>query len=134
MAYIKYKELTRYFNFQKEVSGDSLPKYVKDYISDGEKILSSYITKKDYGIFTDKKILLFDQQSLIGSKEIHTIYYGSISTFTISFRLNMVDMIIYLDSGYPLRLRFVNLSSEDKTKLRILYREMSEMIALNYNN
>ncbi|MDD3241653.1 MAG: PH domain-containing protein [Bacilli bacterium] len=134
MAYIKYKELTRYFNFQKEVSASSLPKYVKDYISDGEKILSSYITKKDYGIFTDKKILLFDQQSLIGSKEIHTIYYGSISTFTISFRLNMVDMIIYLDSGYPLRLRFVNLSSEDKTKLRILYREMSEMIALNYNN
>lgn len=131
MAYIKYKELTRYFNFQKEVAEVTLPKYVLDYINKEEKILSAFKTKKDYGIFTNKKIVLFDQQSLIGSKEIHTIYYGSISTFSISFRLNLVDMIIYLNSGYPLRLRFVNLSSEDKTKIRILYKEMSDAIELN---
>ncbi len=134
MAYIKYKELTRYFNFQNEVDSTTLPKYVLDYVSEDEKVLAAYKTKKDFGVFTDRKILLFDQQSLIGSKEIHSIYYGSISTYSISFRLNLADMIIYLDSGYPMRLRFVNLDSNSKTKLRILYKEVSEKIAFNFNN
>ena len=32
MAYIKYKELTKYFNFNKIIEIDDLPEYVTDYI------------------------------------------------------------------------------------------------------
>ena len=32
MAYVKYKELTKYFNFNKEIEKDRLPKYVTDYV------------------------------------------------------------------------------------------------------
>ena len=38
MAYIKYKELTKYFNFSKELDIDNLPNYVTDYLKDNEKI------------------------------------------------------------------------------------------------
>ena len=38
MAYIKYKELTKYFNFNKEISSNQLPSYVTDYLKKEEKI------------------------------------------------------------------------------------------------
>ena len=36
MAYIKYKELTKYFNFSKEIDKDNLPTYVTDYLKKDE--------------------------------------------------------------------------------------------------
>ena len=38
MAYVKYKELTKYFNFNKEIEIKELPKYVLDYVNDNENI------------------------------------------------------------------------------------------------
>ena len=56
MAYIKYKEITKYFYFSKYLEKSKLPKYVKDYVFDDECILTAYKTSTDHGIFTDKKI------------------------------------------------------------------------------
>ena len=39
MAYVKYKELTKYFNFNKQIEKDGLPTYVTDYLKKGEIIL-----------------------------------------------------------------------------------------------
>ena len=47
MAYIKYKELTKYFNFNKIIEIDDLPEYVTDYIYSDEKILEAYKTSRD---------------------------------------------------------------------------------------
>lgn len=131
MSYLKYKEITKYFNFYRELDCATLPKYVTDYIYKDEKTFAAYTTKRDKGVFTDKRVLLFDQQGRISNKYIHSIPYKSISTATICFGLTSANLTIYLDSGYPFKLKFVNLKDSDKTKLRILYTKILEVVLEN---
>lgn len=121
MAYIKYKELTKYFNFNKEISNDSLPSYVTDYVSEKETIYKSYKTKRDKAVFTNKRMILFDVHPLWNSKKIHMIPYKSISTGAILFESNSAAILLSFDSGYQLKLNFVRLDSKSKTELRKLY-------------
>jgi len=122
MAYIKYKEVTKYFNFSKNMNINELPKYVKDYVFDNETILAGYKTSRDHGIFTNKKIILFDNYSFMGlRKQIYIIPYKSISTLSIIFMPTRAEISLFLDSGYPLRLKFINLKGIDKLRLRLLY-------------
>jgi hypothetical protein len=60
MAYIKFKELTKSFYFNKEIDIESLPKYVTDYLSEDEKVYRAYQTKRDKAIFTNKSMLLLE--------------------------------------------------------------------------
>ena len=132
MAYLKYKEITKYFYFYKEIDLDTLPKYVLDYVDSDEKIIGAYATSRDRGLFTDKKILLFDVRGMsLTSKQIHTIPYNSISSLSVLFDVRRASLIFYLDSGYPLVLKFRNMKSEDKTKLRELYSKISKIIRTN---
>ena len=41
MSYIKFKELSKYFDFKTEVYEDKLPDYAKEYVEDNETILIS---------------------------------------------------------------------------------------------
>ena len=124
MAYIKYKELTKYFNFNKELSIEKLDKYVTDYINDDEQIYLAYKTSRDKGVFTDKRMILFDCVGILNfnyTKKIHIIPYQSISTSAILFKLNTASILLSLDSGYQMKLNFIHLKDEDKTKLRKLF-------------
>ena len=122
MAYIKYKEITKYFNFSSVLDKSKLPKYVKDYVFDDEKILVAYKTRTDHGIFTTGKIVLFDNYSLFGiKKQIYVIPYSSISTCSIIFHLKSAELSLFMDSGYPVRLKFINMKGIDKHRLRLLY-------------
>lgn len=122
MAYLKYKEVTKYFNFSKVINKDKLPKYVNDYVFSDDQILAAFKTSRDHGIFTTKYIILYDYISMFGiKKRVYTIPYKSISTINISFMGNSVEYNLYLDSGYPLKLKFINTHDLDKTRLRLLY-------------
>jgi hypothetical protein len=128
MAYLKYKEITKYFYFYRELDKNNLPKYVSDYIDTDETILAIYATKRDKGVFTDKKMVLFDIKPFSLNKAIYTIPYKSISTFSIEFGPKSAGLVAYLDCGYPLNLKFVEMSSDDKKQLRILYTDISKYI------
>lgn len=129
MAYIKYKEITKYFNFSKVLDKTKLPWYVYDYVFEEEKILAAYKTSTDHGVFTTHKIVLYDNYSLFGAKKhIYTIPYKTISTASIIFYPGRAEISLYLDSGYPVRLKFVNLVSLDKKRLRLLYTVMIKYI------
>lgn len=121
MAYIKYKELTKYFNFDKKIEIADLPKYVLDYVDSDEKILAAYKTKRDKSVFTNKRMILFDVVPITGVKRIHIIPYKSISTAAIEYDLARCGLLISFNSGYQIRLNFVKMSAQDKTDLRFLY-------------
>ena len=121
MAYIKYKELTKYFNFNNSLDINELPKYVLDYVDNDEKILAAYKTSRDKSVFTDKRMILFDVVPFTGVKRIHIIPYKSISTSAIEYGINKCALLISFDSGYQIRLNFVKMTPKDKTDLRILY-------------
>ena len=124
MTYIKYKELSKYFDFSVEMDLDNLPTYVTDYVDGDEKIVAAYKAKRDKGVFTSKKIILFDLDPLGRYKKIHIFPYYSISTAAIVFKSNKAEIQLSLDSGYQLRLIFVRMDPNEKTRLRILYTQM----------
>lgn len=125
MAYIKFKEVTKYFNFSRVIDKKKLPDYIYDYVFEDEKILSAYKTSRDHGAFTTKKIVLFDNYSLFGiRKEISIIPYTSISACSIIFEHTKAELSLFLDCGYQMRLKFINMKPIDKRRLRILYTHM----------
>ncbi len=125
MAYIKFKELSKYFDFKKEVSTEELPQYAKEYVSDKEKILLSYKNSKDYAVFTNKKMILFDRDTLgIYYKKIHIIPYVSVSTSAINFKPGKVELLLSLDSGYQFHINFVNMNHDKKENIKIIYKTM----------
>lgn len=125
MAYIKFKELTKYFDLSTEVETKDLPEYAKEYVENSEKILLSYKNNKDYAVFTNKKMILFDRDALaIYYKKIHIIPYISISTSAISFKPGKVELLLSLDSGYQVHLNFINMNHDKKENIKIVYKEM----------
>lgn len=126
MAYIKYKELTKYFNFNKEIDIKTLPNYVIAYLKNGENIYKAYKTARDKGIFTDDGMILFDVNPITNNKKIHIIPYSSISSGAILFKLRTGSILLSFDSGYQLKLNFVNLNAEAKTQLRLLFSYIME--------
>ena len=65
MAYIKYKELTKYYNFSKEIEEKDIPEYVYSYIEEGEQILIAYSTYDDMFLLTNDKLIVIDTSGLI---------------------------------------------------------------------
>lgn len=129
MAYIRYKEVTKRFNFTKSLDIKMLPRYVLDYVFDDETLLAAYKVGRDHGIITDKKIVLFDNTiSFSRKKLITTIPFKSVSAHSIYFYPNRAEIYILLDSGYPLLMKFSNTSGEDKLRLRLVYSAMSSVI------
>ncbi len=114
----KFNKITKFFNFSGVVDKNDLPAYARQYIKK-EQILTIYKTTRDYGVFTDKKIVLFDNKGK--SKQIYTIPYKSISNPSVVFDEDSAELNLLLDSGFPVSLKFVNMSGIDKMRLRILY-------------
>lgn len=125
MAYIKFKELAKYFDFKTEVLEDNLPDYAKEYVEDNEHIIMGYKNLKDYVVFTDKKMILFDRDTLaVYYKKIHMIPYKSISTSAINFKPGKVELLFSLDSGYQLHVNFIEMNHDKKENIKKIYKEI----------
>ncbi len=125
MAYIKFKELSKYFDFKEEIAVDKLPDYAKEYVSSKETIIGSYKNSKDYAVFTDKKMILFDRDTLaVYYKKIHIFPYSSISSSAINFKPGKVELLFSFDSGYQLHINFIDMNHDKKEKLKSVYKMM----------
>lgn len=128
MAYVKYKELTKYFNFNKEIEVKYLPTYVTDYLDEKETVYKAYKTLRDKAVFTDRRMVLFDVNVTGINKKIHIIPYKSISSGAILFKVNSAAIFLSFDSGYQMRLNFVKLDPKEKTELRKLYSKIMNSV------
>ena len=125
MAYIKFKELTKYFDFKREVNIGELPEYTLEYVDSEEKVVMAYKNSKDYVVFTDKRLILFDRDSLaLYYKKIHIIPYKSISTSAINFKPGKVELLFSLDSGYQVHLNFIDMHHAKKENIKMVYKTM----------
>ena len=123
MAYIKFKELTKYFDFKEEILDiENLPEYVKEYVFEKEKIVLAYKNSKDYAVFTDKRMLLFDRDPLaVYYKKVHVVPYRSISTSAINYMPGKVELLFSLDSSYQLHINFVGMNHQKKENLKHVF-------------
>lgn len=125
MAYIKFKELTKYFDFKVEVGYDNLTDYAREYISDKEKFILAYKNSKDFVVFTDKRLILFDRDPMAAYyKKIHIIPYYSISSSTINYKPGKVELLLSLDSGYQLHINFIDMNHDKKENIKAVYKIM----------
>ncbi len=126
MAYIKFKELSKYFDFKKEIlSLEELPEYTTEYIEEEEKIILAYKNSKDYIVFTNKKMVLFDRDTVaIYYKKIHIIPYSSVSTSAINFKPGKVEILLSLDSGYQMHINFIEMNHDKKEHLKQVFKIM----------
>ena len=126
MAYIKFKELSKYFDFKTEILNiEELPEYAKEYVEEEEKIILAYKNMKDYVVFTNHKMILFDRDTLaVYYKKIHMIPYVSISTSAINFKPGKVELLFSLDSGYQLHINFIDMNHDKKEHLKKMYKIM----------
>ena len=124
MAYAKFKELTKYFDFKEEIDIDDLPDYTKEYVNSGEKILLGYKTARDHAVFTDKTMILFDRNIACTYKKIHILPYSSISSSAILFKPGRTEILMSMDSGYQMRIVFVNMNHIKKEHLKEVYKIM----------
>ena len=125
MAYIKFKELTKYFDFKVEVGYDNLTDYAKEYISDKEKFILAYKNSKDFVVFTDKRIILFDRDPMAALyKKIHIIPYYSISSSAINYKPGKVELLLSLDSGYQMHINFIDMNHDKKENIKAVYKIM----------
>lgn len=125
MAYIKFKELTKYFDFKIEVGFDNLTDYAKEYISNKEKFILAYKNSKDFVVFTDKRLILFDRDPMAAYyKKIHIIPYYSISSSAINYKPGKVELLLSLDSGYQLHINFIDMNHDKKENIKAVYKIM----------
>lgn len=126
MAYIKFKELSKYFDFKTEILNiEELPEYAKEYVEEEENIILAYKNMKDYVVFTNQKMILFDRDTLaVYYKKIHMIPYVSISTSAINFKPGKVELLFSLDSGYQLHINFIDMNHDKKEHLKKMYKMM----------
>lgn len=125
MAYIKFKELTKYFDFKVEVGFDNLTDYAKEYISNKEKFILAYKNSKDFVVFTDKRIILFDRDPMTALyKKIHIIPYYSISSSAINYKPGKVELLLSLDSGYQMHINFIDMNHDKKENIKAVYKIM----------
>ena len=128
MAYIKFKELTKYFDFKREVNTNELPEYTLEYVDKEEKIMMAYKNSKDYVVFTDKRLILFDRDALsLYYKKIHIIPYRSISTSAINFKPGKVELLFSLDSGYQIHLNFIDMYHDKKENIKEVYKTIMKI-------
>lgn len=118
MGYSSFKKITKSFKFEGEADKNEIPAYAQQYIKK-EGVLAVYRTLRDFGIFTDNKVILFD--NLKNRKHIYSIPYQSISMLSICFGEKTAEVTLFIDSGCEVNLRFVNMTPKDKLNLRILY-------------
>ena len=126
MAYIKFKELTKYFDFKEEIiNTETLPEYVKEYVHESEKLILAYKNSKDYAVFTNKRMLLFDRDPLaMYYKKVHVVPYRSISTSAINYMPGKVELLFSLDSSYQLHINFVGMNHDKKENLKRIFNIM----------
>ena len=126
MAYMKFKELTKYFDFKTEVLDSSLlPEYTIEYLTQTENTLLAYKNSKDYILFTNKKMVLFDRDPLAAYyKKIHIVPYKSISTGAINYMPGKVELLFSLDSGYQLHINFIGINHDKKENLKKVFNQI----------
>ena len=122
-------EISRDLSFSKVLNKKELPGYIKHYVLEDENVLVAYKTSRDHAIFTDNKVVIFDTLKKIGRKEIYTLPYKNIISASITFDIIDAELVLYLECGYPIKLRFVDLEAEDKIRLRLLYTYLSRKIS-----
>jgi len=128
MAYMKYKELGKEYNFNQIIPVDKAPSFIRQYIESDEEIYGIYGTDKEACVFSSKKLILFDSGFFTESQKVHFFPYKKISSSAIEFKSKTVNIYFSYDSGYQSDIRFVDFNKDDQANLKKVYLKLISKI------
>lgn len=129
MAYIKYKELTKYYHFSEELDVTKLPDYTYNFIEENEMLLLAYADGVNMFILTSRKMIIFEVNTIINKHKVHFFPYNHISSTAIETIPGRLAIYLSMDSGYQLRFYFVKLTKEKETRIISNYNKMLGLIS-----
>lgn len=112
--------LNKSFTFYDEVE---VPETIAPFISSNEKICFAVKTLRDVAVFTDKRILVVDNQGISGKKkEYYTIPFKNIVTYAIEtagkFDLDS-EIKLVLSGGLCIELNFIKDDDMDELLFKV---------------
>jgi len=128
MAFIRFKPISSYFNFNACIHRESLDSEGMKYIDiDNEKVIMAFRSKRDLGIFTDKRVVLIDRKGFRGfRKSIYAIKYDSISSYTLNIHNLESTLEIITNSGHQMTINFLKPISLDAVD--VVYQYLTECV------
>ena len=107
VAYIKFKPLTPTMQFNRMVTVEELDKELLNLIDKSETIQFAFSSGRDYGVLTDKRIIISDRKGVRGfRRKFYSIIYDSISTYNLDIHNFDTTIEMTVDSGYIVILSF----------------------------
>lgn len=107
MAYMKFKPLTAELNYTSVVTKEEIEPELLQLIDEKEKIFIVCKATRDLVVLTDKRIMILDRKGVRGfRRQIYSVMYRSISTYSIDIHNFNTAFELITDSGYQLVLTF----------------------------
>jgi hypothetical protein len=107
MAFVKFKPIAASFYFHIRVDKEEIKEEINNYVTDNERVVYSYKSKRDVVIFTDKRLLLIDKKGIRGfRRSIYGINFSSISSYELSVRKFDSKIVLIMDSGHRVMMSF----------------------------
>ena len=107
MAYVKFKPVVSRFNFYAQTVPEDLPQVAKLILNPNEQILYVFKANRNYGIFTNYRIILIDVKGIRGlRKEITTIFFHAITNIVLIVRNFESVYRVYSSDGHIINFNF----------------------------
>lgn len=107
MAYVKFKPLTAELNYTSVVSKDEIEPELIQLFDPMEEVFIVCKATRDLVVLTNKRIMILDRKGVRGfRRQIYSVMYRSISTYSIDIHNFNTAIELITDSGYQLVLTF----------------------------
>ncbi len=124
MAFVRFRPISTTFRFYSILKDDKL---IKEFVRPQEKIIMAFKSRRDIGIFTDKRIVLIDYKGFNGPrKSVYAIEYANISSYVLNIHAFSSSIDFVSKSSHELRMRFLkSISLED---VNMIYKYLTDCL------
>lgn len=107
MSYVKFKPLTAELNYTSVVTKEEIEPELLQLFDANEEVFIVCKATRDLVVLTNKRIMILDRKGVRGfRRQIYSVMYRSISTYSIDIHNFNTAIELITDSGYQLILTF----------------------------
>ena len=82
MAFVRFRPISTTFRFYSILKNDKL---ISEFVHPQEKVVMAFKSRRDIGVFTDKRIILIDYKGINGPrKSVYAIEYSNVSSYVLN--------------------------------------------------
>ncbi|MFA6327579.1 MAG: PH domain-containing protein [Bacilli bacterium] len=124
MAFVRFRPISTTFRFYSILKNDKL---ISEFVHPQEKVVMAFKSRRDIGVFTDKRIILIDYKGINGPrKSVYAIEYSNVSSYVLNIHAFSSSIDFVTKSSHELRMRFLkSISLED---VNMIYKYLTDCL------